>query len=342
MTTNSTSSQNLTLHGTAPSSLTITNEEVWCKIPTRFAKFFELCKLRRTQTAPKCYIAKVKILKFKLQANTFSKKVKIQAYVHFIHADRAVDRWVDYDCLIKTGEVLTIHGKIIKLNSENRPQRDKKYKVEYDRMIKGKYEKKYLDEFEGESSVVSTSFTSNEKIEQEYQDLTNIKTIQTVVYDGHSLHPHYYSPYPLNELCKSTRDTIYICKKTFHFFTSYKEFCKNHVSHPCQPPGLVIYTDDDHHLEVYQINPSTSDYARQFCQRLALFSKLFIDHKTLFFDNCDEFVFYAAYIRQEFVGYFSKETDIDFNENYNNLSCFMVLQKVNRLKESINLLKRTI
>lgn len=314
----------LTLYGTAPTGLTITNEEVWCKIPTRFAKFFNLCKLKRTQTEPKCYIAKVKILKYKLQANPVSKKVKVQAYVHFMHADRAVDRWVDYNCLIKSGEVLTKHGKICKLNPDSRPQREKKVKVEYKTTTSVTKTLKY-DETEELSVVSSSTFTTNEKIEQELHDLTNVKTIQTVVYDGHKLHPHYYSPYPLNELCKSTRDTIYICKKTFHFFTSYKEFCKNHVYHPCQPPGLVIYEDDEHHLQVYQINPSTSDYARQFCQRLALFSKLFIDHKTLFFDNCDEFVFYAAYIRQEFVGYFSKESDIEFNANYNNLSCFMVL-----------------
>ena len=70
----------ITLKGPHPPSLTVTNEEVWCKIPTKFAKFFNKWKLRTTTSSPKCYVTKVKILKHKLLGNHTSKKAKLQTY----------------------------------------------------------------------------------------------------------------------------------------------------------------------------------------------------------------------------------------------------------------------
>jgi hypothetical protein len=48
-----------------------------------------------------------------------------------------------------------------------------------------------------------------------------------------------------------------------------------------------------------------------YCQNLCLLSKLFLDHKTLFFHDVDPFMFYiltqrVASDKHEFLGYFSK------------------------------------
>jgi hypothetical protein len=58
-----------------------------------------------------------------------------------------------------------------------------------------------------------------------------------------------------------------------------------------------------------------------FCQNLSLLSKLFLDHKTVFYD-IDRFLFYVLKKEDTIIGYFSKEK---FSvENYN-LSCLLIL-----------------
>ena len=79
------------------------------------------------------------------------------------------------------------------------------------------------------------------------------------------------------------------------------------------PPGLLIYKDPERKIAFFEVDGSE---AKMFCQSLCLLSKLFLDHKTLYYDvepfyfyvlceyewneenNCDDF---------HLVGYFSKE-----------------------------------
>ena len=61
-----------------------------------------------------------------------------------------------------------------------------------------------------------------------------------------------------------------------------------------------------------------------FCENLCYVAKLFLDHKTLYYD-IDPFDFYILTEQEEdghhFIGYFSKEK----GETNNNLSCIMVM-----------------
>ena len=54
-----------------------------------------------------------------------------------------------------------------------------------------------------------------------------------------------------------------------------------------QPPGSEIYRKGD--LSIYEIN-GTDD--KLYCQCLCLLAKLFLDHKTLYFD-VEPFLFYV-------------------------------------------------
>lgn len=69
----------------------------------------------------------------------------------------------------------------------------------------------------------------------------------------------------------------------------------------------------------------TSQTSKIYCQNLCIMAKLFIDHKTLFYD-VEPFLFYLAIVsdpaRTGFAGYFSKEKS---SSSSNNLSCIMVL-----------------
>lgn len=70
--------------------------------------------------------------------------------------------------------------------------------------------------------------------------------------------------------------------------------------------------------------PLIADMAQIYCQNLCLLAKMFLDHKTLYYD-VEPFLFYVMTEVDElgarFVGYFSKEKrSID-----NNVSCIMTL-----------------
>jgi hypothetical protein len=83
-------------------------------------------------------------------------------------------------------------------------------------------------------------------------------------------------------------------------------------AHKCKvlyPPGNEIYRDGDatQSISVWEVD---GNLARVYCRNLCLLAKLFIDHKTLYFD-VEPFLFYVMTMNDEkgchFVGYFSKE-----------------------------------
>lgn len=93
--------------------------------------------------------------------------------------------------------------------------------------------------------------------------------------------------------------------------------------HSCKytgPPGKLIYMKDN--LAVFELD---GEKAKLYCQNLCLLSKLFLDHKTLYFD-VSGFMFYVLCEVDEHgthpVGYFSKEKES--LEGYN-LACIMIL-----------------
>ena len=70
------------------------------------------------------------------------------------------------------------------------------------------------------------------------------------------------------------------------------------------PPGNEVYRDGM--LSVFEVDGDTS---RSYCQNLCLLAKLFLDHKTLYYD-VDPFVFYILTYTDHngchLIGYFSK------------------------------------
>jgi histone acetyltransferase MYST1 len=99
---------------------------------------------------------------------------------------------------------------------------------------------------------------------------------------------------------------------------------KNKLNRHCSncehrsPPGREIYREND--LSMYEIDGKDE---KIYCQNLCLLSKLFLDHKTLYYD-VDSFLFYVMCEVDEagahIVGYFSKEKHSA--ENYN-LACIL-------------------
>ena len=84
------------------------------------------------------------------------------------------------------------------------------------------------------------------------------------------------------------------------------------------PPGDEIYREGK--LSVYELDGKEH---RVYCQNLCLLAKLFLDHKTLYYD-VDPFYFYVIAEVDDagahIVGYFSKEKVS--TEDYN-LACIL-------------------
>lgn len=86
------------------------------------------------------------------------------------------------------------------------------------------------------------------------------------------------------------------------------------------PPGDEIYRDGI--ISIFEVDGRKN---KIYCQNLCLLAKMFLDHKTLYYD-VEPFLFYILTETDQdgchFVGYFSKEKQslLDYN-----LSCIMTL-----------------
>ncbi|KAJ6113832.1 hypothetical protein N7523_007149 [Penicillium sp. IBT 18751x] len=135
--------------------------------------------------------------------------------------------------------------------------------------------------------------------------------------------PWYFSPYPDQF---SDVDMVYIDEFCLSYFDNQRAFERHRAKCTLvHPPGNEIYRDDN--ISFFEVDGRRQ---RTWCRNLCLLSKLFLDHKTLYYD-VDPFLFYCMCTRDEtgchLVGYFSKEKDSA--EGYN-LACILTLPQYQR------------
>lgn len=153
---------------------------------------------------------------------------------------------------------------------------------------------------------------------QNHLEVARVRNLSTVILGEHIIEPWYFSPYPI-ELTEE--DEIYICDFTLSYFGSRKQFerfrSKCSMKHP---PGNEIYRDAK--VSFWEIDGRKQ---RTWCRNLCLLSKLFLDHKTLYYD-VDPFLFYVMTIKSDqghhVVGYFSKEKE---SADGYNVACILTL-----------------
>ena len=117
----------------------------------------------------------------------------------------------------------------------------------------------------------------------------------------------YFSPYPKEFYPDGPVECLYICEFSFRFFRTKSEL-RRYLGNPYlqrHPPGTEIYRDNN--VSMFEVDGGVE---RLYCQNLCYFAKLFLDHKTLYFD-VDPFLFYVLCTRDSHgyhpVGYYSKE-----------------------------------
>ena len=151
-----------------------------------------------------------------------------------------------------------------------------------------------------------------------YDGLTRIKNIQQIEVGRARMTPWYFSPYP-QQLCNLP--IIYICEFCLKCLKSKN--CLSRHTIKCKlfhPPGNEIYRKNN--ISVFEIDGRKN---KSYAQNLCLLAKLFLDHKTLYYDT-DPFLFYVMTEYDQhglhMVGYFSKEKES--SEDYN-VACILTL-----------------
>ncbi|MEQ2161992.1 Histone acetyltransferase kat7, partial [Goodea atripinnis] len=126
--------------------------------------------------------------------------------------------------------------------------------------------------------------------------------IKTIVFGRFELDTWYHSPYP-EEYARLGR--LYMCEFCLKYMKS-QTILRRHMA-KCvwkHPPGDEIYRKGN--ISVFEVDGKKN---KIYCQNLCLLAKLFLDHKTLYYD-VEPFLFYvmteADNTGCHLVGYFSK------------------------------------
>lgn len=143
-----------------------------------------------------------------------------------------------------------------------------------------------------------------------------INKIRFGIYD---IDTWYQAPYP-EEYAQVPDGRLWLCEFCLKYMKSgfvagrHRMKCKQR-----HPPGDEIYREGN--ISVFEVDGRKN---KIYCQNLCLLAKMFLDHKTLYYD-VEPFLFYVMTEVDEmgarFVGYFSKEK----RSPVNNVSCIMTL-----------------
>lgn len=154
-------------------------------------------------------------------------------------------------------------------------------------------------------------------------EIARVRNLERIQMGDNEIEPWYFSPYPAEF---ADCDLVYICEFCLSYFGSKVQFGRHRQK--CQlhhPPGNEVYRDEN--VSFFEIDGRRQ---RTWCRNLCLLSKLFLDHKTLYYD-VDPFLFYCMTERDahgyHLVGYFSKEKDSA--EGYN-VACILTLPQYQR------------
>ncbi|GLH16661.1 Histone acetyltransferase Tip60 [Gryllus bimaculatus] len=150
-----------------------------------------------------------------------------------------------------------------------------------------------------------------------------MKNVEMIELGRYRIRPWYFSPYP-EELVHLP--CIYICEFCLKYRKSRtcleRHLAKCNLRHP---PGNEIYRKGP--ISVFEIDGRKN---KVYAQNLCLLAKLFLDHKTLYYDT-DPFLFYVMTDVDargyHIVGYFSKEKWS--NQDYN-VACILTMPPYQR------------
>lgn len=155
------------------------------------------------------------------------------------------------------------------------------------------------------------------------------RSVKSVVLGDLLFKTWFHSIYP-EELVGKDTDRLYVCPWCFRYscnvdaYTGHMRVCPHRTS----PPGTKIYEHGG-----YAVWELDGEKHKLFAQNLSLFAKLFLDHKSVFFDVASFLYYILTYTDPQqnnnprggggyhVLGYFSKEK---LSWDANNLACILI------------------
>jgi len=277
----------------------------------------------------------------------------LEYYVHYLNFNKRLDTWVshallDLDTVIMPsatakdahGHSTGSKGTQSKSNAKDQTaQKNKKRKrassPQSPVVLLNSSSTVTIDDLAAgsEDDMETGGFSKEKEIEklrvggsmtQSVAEIARVKNVKKICIGKYECDTWYFSPYP-EEFTKN--DVLYLC-----------EFCLEPVGQKLQlqrhrtkctlrhPPGNEIYRKEQHSF--WEIDGRKQ---RRYCRNLCLLSKLFLDHKTLYYD-VDPFLFYLMTVSDDvghhLIGYFSKEKQS--SEDYN-VACILTLPQHQRM-----------
>ena len=193
-------------------------------------------------------------------------------YVHYENFNRRLDEWV-------LGERVMVSSAY-----DSMEQGENGHELaESDRKITRNQKRKH-DEINHVQKTFAEMDPTTAALEKEHEALTKVKYIDRVQIGRFEIDTWYFSPFP-EDYGKCPK--LWICE----FCLKYMKLEKTYRHHQADcsvryPSGREIYRKAS--LSIYEVDGR--DF-KLYCQNLCLLAKLFLDHKTLYFD-VEPFIFY--------------------------------------------------
>lgn len=165
-------------------------------------------------------------------------------------------------------------------------------------------------------SIPGTPLSGRSSPESEATNMSNVRCIR---FGDFEIDTWYQAPYP-QEYALVPDGRLWLCEFCLKYFRTGFQAGRHRLKCKTRhPPGDEIYRDGV--VSVFEVDGRKN---KIYCQNLCLLAKMFLDHKTLYYD-VDPFLFYVMTETDQwgaqFVGYFSKEK----RSPTNNVSCIMTL-----------------
>ncbi|XP_068581928.1 histone acetyltransferase KAT8 [Cebidichthys violaceus] len=252
-----------------------------------------------------------------IQSRLNEQEGREEFYVHYVGFNRRLDEWVGKARLALTKTVKDAVRKSTEMIGSvgdlgEQPER----KIT-------RNQKRKHDEINHVQKTYAEMDPTTAALEKEHEAITKVKYVDKIQIGNFEIDAWYFSPFPEDY---GKQPKLWICEYCLKYMKYEKTF-RHHLSH-CQwkqPPGKEIYRRSN--ISVFEVDGRDH---KIYCQNLCLLAKLFLDHKTLYFD-VEPFIFYiltevnkqGAHI----VGYFSKEKE---SPDGNNVACILTLPPYQR------------
>ncbi|XP_076317762.1 histone acetyltransferase KAT8-like isoform X1 [Tachypleus tridentatus] len=239
---------------------------------------------------------------------------KFEYYVHYEGYNRRLDEWVEKDRFDLSHTHQDLDSKHTHIQSDLADQPDRKIT---------RNQKRKHDEINHVQKTYAEMDPTTAALEKEHEAITKVKYVDRIQFGKYEIDAWYFSPFP-EEYDKQPK--LWICEYCLKYMQLEKTY-RYHQSECTwrQPPGKEIYRKGT--ISVWEVDGKDH---KLYCQNMCLLAKLFLDHKTLYFD-VEPFIFYVLCEVDRhgahFVGYFSKEKE---SPDGNNVACILTLPPYQR------------